>query len=58
MTSGQDFRLAFCVPSMAINNLTGATKTVQLTMFKNSKKNGYEELMIEKMNEGDFMPYF
>ncbi len=49
MTTGKDFRFVFCVTSYAINDLSGAGKTVQLTLFKNSKKNGFEELKIQKM---------
>ncbi len=58
MTSGKDFRFAFCVTQYAINDLSGAAKTVQLTLFKDSKKNGFEELKIQRMYEGEFADYF
>lgn len=41
MTSGKDFRFTFCVTPNAIPFLFGASKTVQLTFFKDSKKNGF-----------------
>lgn len=39
MKTGKSMRLAFCVdPTAANTHLTGATKTVQLTFYKYSKK--------------------
>lgn len=46
MTTGKDCRFSFCVPKSSINAIAGANKTVQITIFKNSKRNGYEELLI------------
>lgn len=41
MTSGKNFRFAFCFDSLAADQyLTGATKAAHLTFFKRSKKEG------------------
>jgi hypothetical protein len=44
MITGQDCRIAFCTSTQAMKLLTGTSKSVKLTFFKNSKKNGFEEL--------------
>ena len=58
MTTSKDFRLTFCVPSSSWNMIAGANKTVQITFFKQSKKNGFQELQIEPMLEGEFRDYY
>lgn len=52
MTTGKNFRMAFCIPPNTFKFLVGASKTVQLTYFKQSKKNGYEELRSQVMMKG------
>lgn len=58
MTTSKDFRFAFCVPGAAISAIAGANKTAQITFFKKSKKEGLQELTMEKMLEGDFKEYY
>lgn len=58
MITGQDFRFSFCVHSAALKYLTGTSKSVKLSFYKNSKKNGFEELEYQKMIEGEFFEYF
>jgi len=58
MTTGKDFRFTFCVPSAALSYITGANKTVQISFFKQSKKNGYQEVSLEKMESGQFADYY
>ena len=58
MTTSKDFRMTFCVPSPSWSLIAGANKKVKITFFKNSKRNGFEELAIENMLEGDFKDYF
>ena len=58
MTTGKDFRLTFCVAASSWNLIAGANKTVQITFFKQSKKNGLQEMQIEPMLEGEFRDYY
>lgn len=58
MVSGKSFSFAFCVNPYEMNSIVGATKIAQLTFFKQSKKNGYEEMIMEQMKTGDFQSYF
>ncbi len=58
MTTSENLRFSFCIPSSGIAAIIGANKTVQITFFTKSKKNGYQELLMEKMIEGDFQEYY